>query len=62
MLCSFGFDTLVVSYDRLRYSEFKDLIEHFFKLGIRKYIFIFDYEPNTDSIAILYEYLSRCRL
>ena len=55
MLCSFGFDALVVSYDRLRYSEFKDLIEHFFKLGIRKYIFIFDYEPNTDSIAILTE-------
>ena len=52
MFYSLGFDTLLISYDRLHFSAFKDLVEYFFELGIKDFIFIFDYIPTLDSISL----------
>lgn len=61
MFCSLGFDTLLISYDRLHFSEFKDLVEYFFGLGIKNFIFIFDYNPNLDSISLVAEKFSNLK-
>lgn len=51
MLYSLGFDTLIISYDRSRFSDFKNLMEHFYSLGIKNFIFIFDYDPTRDTLV-----------
>ena len=52
MLHSLGFDTIAIHIDRFHSSIDQALID-FYNVGIKNFIFIFDYDPLCDSIAIL---------
>lgn len=52
MINSLGFDTIVIHRDRF-YSDIDCAIESLYSFGIHNFLFIFDYDPLTDSVAIL---------
>lgn len=52
MINSLGFDTIVIHHDRF-YSDADYALESLYDLGIHNFLFIFDYDPLTDSVAIL---------
>lgn len=52
MLTSLSFDTIAVHINRF-YSDVDQMLIEFYKLGIKNFIFIFDYDPLCDSITIL---------
>ena len=52
MLTSLGFDTLVVHANRF-YSDIPQTLEAFYALGIKTFLFVFDYDPLYDSIPII---------
>jgi hypothetical protein len=52
MLTSLGFDTLAIHVNRYN-SSFDETLNFFYELGIKNFLFIFDYDPLNDSIAII---------
>ena len=52
MLNSLGFDTIAIHVDRF-YSDISQALEKFYHIGIKNFLFVFDYDPLCDSIAIL---------
>ena len=51
MLTSLGFDTLIIHTNRF-YSNLDQTLEYFYNLGIKNFLFLFDYDPLSDSISI----------
>lgn len=51
MITSLGFDTIVIHTNRF-YSDIDQAIKTFYSFGIRNFLFIFDFDPLCDSIAI----------
>lgn len=48
-----GFDTITVFYNRQTADDINKIIELFYKLGIKNYIIVFDFDPLVDSITIM---------
>lgn len=52
MITSLGFDTIIVRADRF-YTDINQMLETFYSFGIKNFLFLFDYDPLSDSISIL---------
>ena len=52
MINSLGFDTVIIHADRF-YSNIDQTLEIFYTFGIKNFLFIFDYDPLSDSVSIL---------
>ena len=52
MLSSLGFDTIIIHTDRF-YSDINQSLKYLYDIGIKNFLFVFDYDPLSDSIAIL---------
>lgn len=61
MLTSLGFDTLVVHADRF-YSDIHQALDAFYALGIKNFLFVFDYDPLYDSISIIKSKLNNFKI
>ena len=46
-----GFDTIIVHYRS--YSDNNYIFELLYNIGIKNYIFLFDYDPRCDSISVM---------
>ena len=51
MLTSLGFDTLIIHLDKF-HSDIGQTFDFFYDLGIKNFLFIFDYDPLCDSISL----------
>ena len=51
MLTSLGFDTVAIHIDRFN-SDIDDTIEFFYNIGIKNFLFVFDYNPLCDAVAV----------
>ena len=51
MINSLGFDTIIIHRDRF-YSNIDQAIEILYGFGTHNFLFIFDYDPLSDSTAI----------
>lgn len=60
MITSIGFDTVVISYHRNNF-ELEQTFELLCKLGVKNFIFLFDYDPLIDSIAIFKERFNKLK-
>lgn len=52
MINLLGFDSIAIYVDRF-YSDINYALTEFYRLGIKNFLFIFDYDPSADSIAII---------
>ena len=51
MISTLGFDSIAIHINRFS-SDIPQALEYFYSLGIKNFLFIFDYDPLIDSIAI----------
>lgn len=60
MITSIGFDTVVISYHRNNF-DLEQIFALLYELGVKNFIFLFDYDPRIDSIAIFKERFNKLK-
>lgn len=53
MLSFIGFDTIIIFYNRQTADDIVAIITLLYKIGIKNFIIVFDFDPLIDSISII---------